>query len=78
MKKVIYLASGRAQLKYKNVAYNDCKEKRDIICDMLEVNLSNYDILIATPPCNYYSHARGANPPSEYAKKNKTPSSNNN
>lgn len=66
-KKVIYLACGRAKLNYEHVTYNDYKEKSDLQCDMMEVDLSNYDILIATPPCNYYSHARGSNAPSTYA-----------
>lgn len=69
--KIIYLAAGRAVLKHKNVVYNDYIEKRDLQCDMMLVNLDDYDILIATPPCNYYSYARGNNPPSEYAKKTK-------
>lgn len=69
--KVIYLASGRAKLNYSNVVYNDYKEKRDLQCDMMEVPLEDYDILIATPPCNFYSHARGNNSPSEYALKTK-------
>ena len=69
--KVIYLASGRAMLKYQNVVYNDFKEKRDLICDMFDVDLSDYDILIATPPCNFYSRARGNNKPSNYALKTK-------
>lgn len=30
MKKVIYLASGRAKLNYPNVVYNDYKENRDL------------------------------------------------
>ena len=34
---------------------------------MLEVDLSNYDYVIATPPCNYWSYARG-NRCSQYAK----------
>ena len=67
MAKVIYLASGRALLNYDNVVYNDCKENRELKCDMMEVNLEEYDILIATPPCNFYSRARGGNKPSEYA-----------
>lgn len=69
--RIIYLASGRAKLNYSNVVYNDYKEKRDLQCDMMEVPLEDYDILIATPPCNFYSHARGNNPPSEYALKTK-------
>lgn len=71
MKKVIYLASGRAKLKYPNVVYNDYKEKRDLVCDMLTVNLDDYDILIATPPCNYYSRANSMRETSEYAQSTK-------
>ncbi len=66
--KVIYLASGRAKLKYDNVVYNDMYETADLKCDMLQVDLNNYDIILASPPCNYYSRARGSNPPSDYAK----------
>ena len=55
--KVIYLACGRAKLKYDNVVYNDLFESCDLKCDMMSVNLEDYDILIATPPCNYYSRA---------------------
>ena len=65
--KVLYLAAGRAELKHSGVVYNDLFEDRDLKCDMLSVDLDNYDVLIATPPCNFYSRARGNNPPSEYA-----------
>lgn len=58
--RVIYLAAGRAKLEHNNVTYNDIKEKRDLNCDMLAVNLKNYDVLIATPPCNYYSRANNS------------------
>lgn len=71
MKKVIYLASGRAKLKYPNVIYNDYKEKRDLVCDMMQVNLEDYDILIATPPCNYYSRANYMRETSIYAQETK-------
>lgn len=71
MYKVIYLASGRAQLKYPNVVYNDIKEKRDIVGDMLSVDLTPYDILIATPPCNYYSRANKSRETSLYAQRTK-------
>lgn len=69
--KVIYLASGRAKLNYKNVIYNDYKEKRDLICDMMTVDLNDYDILIATPPCNYYSRANYRRETSKYAQETK-------
>lgn len=67
VKRVIYLAAGRAKLKYPFVVYNDYKVKRDLICDMMSVNLNDYDILIATPPCNYYSRANSMRETSKYA-----------
>ena len=69
--KAIYLASGRAKLNYNNVVYNDYKEKRDLICDMMTVDLNDYDILIATPPCNYYSRANYRRETSKYAQETK-------
>ena len=38
---------------------------------MMAVNLEDYDILIATPPCNFYSRARGSNKSSDYALRTK-------
>lgn len=67
MCKIVYLASGRAKLKNENVVYNDLKEKRDLQCNMMDVDLANYDILIATPPCNYYSRANSRRETSKYA-----------
>ena len=64
---VVYLACGLAKLNYSNVVYNDYIIERDMFCDMLEVDLSQFDILIATPPCNYFSKARGNKAPSNYA-----------
>lgn len=69
--KVIYLASGKAKLKYKNVIYNDLYEPADLNCDMLEVDLKSYDVILASPPCNFYSKARGNLPPSKYAESTK-------
>lgn len=71
MLKVIYLAAGRAKLKYANVVYNDYKVKRDLVCDMMSVDLADYDILIATPPCNYYSRANHVRETSVYAQETK-------
>jgi hypothetical protein len=34
---------------------------------MLKVDLEKYDVIVATPPCNYYSKARGSRKPSIYA-----------
>lgn len=71
VKQVIYLAAGRAKLNYPNVIYNDYKEKRDLVCDMMKVNLNIYDVLIATPPCNYYSRANYLRETSKYAQETK-------
>lgn len=71
MKKIIYLASFRAILKFKNVTYQDIKENRDIKGCMLDVELKDYDILVATPPCNYYSKANYRRENSDYSQKTK-------
>jgi len=65
--KVLYLAAGHAILKYDNVIYQDKFVKRDISGDMLQVPLDQYDILIATPPCNYWSRANYRRETSKYA-----------
>lgn len=38
---------------------------------MLEVELEKYDLIIATPPCNYYSKANYRRETSEYSQKTK-------
>lgn len=55
--KVIYLAAGKAILNNDFTVYNDLFIDRDIKKDMLKIDLNDYDVLIATPPCNYYSRA---------------------
>lgn len=69
--KVIYLACGRARLKYKNVVYNDIVEDSDLKCDMMDVDLSQYDFILASPPCNYYSRCNYRAESSAYAQKTK-------
>lgn len=71
-KKVIYLAAGEAELfTYDNndfdITYQDKFIKRDLGGDMLQVPLDKYDILIATPPCNYWSRANYRRETSKYA-----------
>jgi len=65
--KIIYLASYHADLGIPDVVYQDKFVERDIMGDMLDVDLNAYDIIIATPPCNYWSKARGNLLKSDYA-----------
>lgn len=65
--KVIYLACGKARLNFPNVVYNDLFEDCDLKIDMMSVDLTPFDFILASPPCNYYSRARGNCPPSAYA-----------
>lgn len=69
--KVIYLAAHTALLEYDNVIYQDLLISRDLGGDMLDIDLSDYDILIATPPCNYYSRANYRRETSEYSQQTK-------
>lgn len=70
--KIIYLACGRARLNIEEtVIYNDISEDCDLKCDMMSVNLDEYDFLIATPPCNYYSRANYKREMSMYAQETK-------
>ena len=65
--KEIYLAAYKANHPTYEIVYQDINGNRDIPGNMLDINLKEYDYIIATPPCNYYSKARGSNPPSDYA-----------
>ena len=65
--KVIYLASFKALHTNYDIVYQDINGKRDLGGDMLDIDLTPYDVIIATPPCNFYSKARGNRKPSEYA-----------
>jgi len=55
--KIIYLAAGYAKINKPEITYQDKYIKRDIADDMLKIDLSQYDLIIASPPCNYYSKA---------------------
>ena len=67
--KVIYLGACRAYHPNYDVDYNDINGGYhiNIVGDMLQVDLSNYDVLIATPPCNYYSRCNYRRDKSDYA-----------
>ena len=64
--KILYLAAGNGLLKYEDVTYQDLIIKRDLGGDMLNIDLTLYDLIVATPPCNFWSKASG-NKTSQYA-----------
>ena len=63
----IYLASFRANHPGHDIIYQDINGTRDIGGDMMDVDLSEYDYIIATPPCNYWSRANYRRDQSKYA-----------
>lgn len=65
--KVIYLAAHIAKHDNYDVVYQDISGKRDIGGDMMDVDLTPYDVIIATPPCNYWSRANFRRNESTYA-----------
>ena len=69
--KGIYLAACKARHPDYDIVYQDIDPKYhcDIGGDMLEVDLSPYDYIIATPPCNWWSQANPYYWHSEYALK---------
>lgn len=69
--KVIYLAAFKAYHPNYDITYQDINGKRDIAGDMMETNLDPYDVIIATPPCNYYSRANYRRETSKYSQKTK-------
>lgn len=54
---VIYLAAYEAYHHEFKVTYQDINGKRDIDGDMMDINLDPFDVIVATPPCNYWSRA---------------------
>lgn len=69
--KGIYLAANRARHLNYNIIYQDIDEKNkcDLKGDMLDIDLTPYDYIIATPPCNWWSKANPYYWRSEYALK---------
>lgn len=69
----IYLAACKARHPNYNIIYQDIDKKYncDLSGDMLEIDLTPYDYIIATPPCNYWSKANPYYKTSEYALKTK-------
>ena len=69
--KGIYLAACKARHKDYDIIYQDIDKKYncDLDGDMLDIDLTPYDYLIATPPCNWWSIANPYYWYSEYALK---------
>lgn len=65
--KIIYLAAHKAHHPNWNMTYQDITGKRDIDGDMMDVDLTGYDVIIATPPCNYWSRANYRREQSKYS-----------
>lgn len=72
--KGVFLGACMEYHKNYNLDYNDIEktsEHINIIGDMLKVNLNNYDFILASPPCNYYSRANYRREISNYAQTTK-------
>lgn len=69
--KGIYLAAYKARHPNYDIVYQDINPrcKCDLQGDMLEVDLKDYDFIIATPPCNFWTRANYRRYRSEYALK---------
>ena len=67
--KGIYLGAKKHRIAGYDIVYNDiCQyDGIDLCCDMLAVDLKKFDYIIATPPCNWYSHANYRRDSSAYA-----------
>lgn len=65
----IYLCACKARHPKYNIIYQDIDEKWkcDLGGDALEVDLSPYDFIIATPPCNWWSKANPYYKTSKYS-----------
>ena len=67
--KGIYLAAYKDRHYDFDIDYNDIVALPgiNIVGDMMSVDLSGYDFIIASPPCNYYSRANYRRDYSDYA-----------
>ena len=67
--KGIYLFANRARHPNHDIVYNDIEEryKCDITANALSIPLDEYDFIIATPPCNWWSKANYRRNSSDYA-----------
>lgn len=73
MNKGIYLAACKARHHNYNITYQDIDKKCncELKGDMLLIDITDYDYIIATPPCNFWSRANPYYLKSEYSRKTK-------
>ena len=69
--KGIYLFSCIAIHKNFDIIFQDINGQRDLDGSAFDYDLSQYDFIIATPPCNYYSKINHNREESDYALKTK-------
>lgn len=74
--KIIYLCaytSAKYYEEYNNIDFNDINQYDgiNIKCDAMNVDIGNYDLVLASPPCNYYSRANYRREKSTYSKATK-------
>lgn len=71
--KGVYLGACIAYIPGYDIVYNDIiqYEHVSLCCDMLSVDLSSYDYILASPPCNFWSRANYRRFTSEYSQKTK-------
>lgn len=67
----IYLGAYKALHSGYDIVYQDINGLRDLGGDMLEIDLTPYDFIIATPPCNWWSKANYRRNVSVYSLKTK-------
>lgn len=65
--KGIYLAAFKAKHPSYHIVYQDINGLRDLDGDMMSIDLTSYDYIIATPPCNYWSRSNYRRDSSAYA-----------
>ena len=67
--KGVYLGACKARHRNYDIVYNDIDPKfnPDILGDMLSIDLTPYDFVIASPPCNWWSKANPYYKTSPYA-----------
>lgn len=65
----IYLGAYKAAHPNYNIVYQDINGKRDLGGDMMDIDLTKFDYIIATPSCNYWSRSNYRRDKSNYSLK---------